>query len=105
MEIDFTEALRLLVKICKEKEYNELQTAVHNSYIELIKIESGARREKASGLIRGIQAIDRELTVLNFEYDKVKRDFKIDGIPYYDQFITGIKKKRGELAALKNSLR
>lgn len=102
---EIMEALQFLVKLCKEKEYNDLQNALHNSYNELIKVESEARREKASVLIRGIQAIDRELLVLNFEYEKVKTGFNIDGIPYYDQFISEIKRKRGELAAMKNSLR
>ena len=105
MENEITDALRLLVKICKENEYNELQAAVHNSYNELIKVESEARRKKASGLIRGIQAIDRQLLVLNFEYEKVKGAFNIDGNQYFDQFISEIKKKRGELAAIKNSLK
>ena len=104
-EIDFPELFRLLIKICKEKEYNELQTAVHDSYLELIEVEAESRREKTSSLIRGIQAIDRELKLLNFEYDRVKREFNIDGIPYFDQFISEINKKRKELTFIKNSLK
>ena len=104
-EINVPELFQLVSKICKEKEYNELQTALHNSYLELMKVEAEARRKKASSLIRGIQAIDRELKLLNFEYDRVKRAFNIDGIPYFDQFISEIIKKREELVSLKNSLK
>ena len=104
-EIDVPELFRLLLKICKEKEYNELQTALHKSYLELIKVEAESRREKTSSLIRGIQAIDREVKLLNFEYDRVKREFNIDGIPYFDQFISEINKKRKEMTLLKNSIK
>jgi len=104
-EINVPELFHLLIKICKEKEYNELQTTLHDSYLELIKVEAEAQRKKASSLIRGIQAIDREVKLLNFEYDRVKRDFNIDGIPYFDQLISEINKKRKELVSLKNSLK
>jgi len=103
-EIDIPELFQLILKICKEKEYNELQTALHNSYLELIKVEAEARREKTSSLIRGIQAIDREVRLLNFEYDRVKRDFNIDGIPYFDQLISQINKKRKELILIKKTI-
>jgi len=104
-EIDVPQLFQLVSKICKEKEYNELQTALCNSYNELMKVEVEARMKKASSLIRGIQAIDRELKLLNFEYDRVKRAFNIDGIPYFDQLISEINKKRKELVLLKNSLK
>jgi len=104
-ELNVPELFQLVSKICKDKEYKELQTALHNSYLELIKAENEARMKKASSLIRGIQAIDRELKLLNFEYDRVKRDFSIDGIPYFDQFISEINKKRKELVLIKNSLK
>jgi len=104
-DIGVSELFGLLQKICKEKEYRELQAAVHNSYLELMNVEAEARRKKTSSLIRGIQAIDRELRLLNFEYDRVKREFNIDGIPYFDQLISEINKKRKEFIQIKNSLK
>ena len=104
-EISFPDILPNLLKICKENEYNELQAALHRSYTELIRVEADARRQKASGLIRGMQAIDRELKHLEFEYEKTKRAFNIDGIPYFDKFITEMRQKRRELALLKDSLK
>ena len=99
------EAFQLLIKVCKEKQYNEFIEALHKSYLELIKVEAEARRKKASVLIKGMQTIDRELLFLNFEYDKVKRSFNIDGIPYFDQLVIELSEKRSELSSLKNSLK
>jgi len=104
-ETGIPDLFRLLIKICKDNEYEKMQAALHESYLELMKTEAEARRKKASSLIRGIQAIDREVKLLNFEYDRVKRDFNIDSLPYFDQLMSEISKKRKELVLIKNSLK
>ena len=104
-EIAITEALSFLMKICKENQYNELQEKLSKCYFELIKIEADTRRQKAGALIRGMQAIDRELRLLIFEYEKVKRGFNTDGIQYFDRLISEIKQKRRELAMQKEALK
>ena len=104
-ESSITDVFTLLAMICKEKEYKEFQETLQKSYYELVKVEAETRREKASVLIRGMQVINRELKILNFEYNRVKKDFNIDSIPYFDQFIIEATKKRDELALLKNKLK
>jgi len=102
---NIAEAFQLLVKICKERKYLKLQQAIHDSYLDLISVEAEARRKKSSSLIKGMQAIDRNMVLLNHEYEKVKRDFQINAIPYFDQFISEISQERKKLALLKDRLK
>lgn len=92
------------IKICKEKEYHELQEEIHKSYLELMEVEAGTRREKASAIIKGLQTIDRELTILKFEYGKVTGKYQMGHISAIDEYIATIEKYRKSIVSEKNRL-
>lgn len=91
------EVVTVLIKICKEINRQYLAELIQKSYNSLVLTEAEARRKKVNEVISGIKTIDREIKELNKEYDAVKQSCKIDGIQYFDDFISEIKQKRDEL--------
>ena len=93
------------VKLCKEKEFVILEELLHKSYIELINVEAQARRQKASSIIKALQLLDKEMFMLNNEYNKIIKKFNMEPILAIDIYIEEIKKHRRKLVREKNSLR
>jgi len=93
------------LKLCKEKEYNRIADLIHESYIELIKVESDSRRTKSSTIIRSIQILDIEMIKLKLEYEQVEKEFNLNSIPAIDQYIDNLKTYRRQLVIEKNRFR
>lgn len=104
MQINVLDIFNKALKICKEKECLALKQRLHNSYIKLMAVEADCRREKASTIIRSMQILDRELTLLKFEYGRVKGRFSIDNISAIEKYINEIEHVRKKLALEKRNL-
>ncbi|VDN47240.1 conserved protein of unknown function [Petrocella atlantisensis] len=100
---DVVEMTKDIVHLCKEKEYNRLADLIHESYVELVKVEAESRRMKSSIIIKGIQILDLEMYKLKIEYDRLKRQFNITEISALDCYIKEIKAYRRKLVIEKNN--
>jgi len=91
------------IKICKERKYLALEGELHKSYIELMAVEADCRRDKASAVIKSMQRLDRELTLLKFEYGRVKERYV--NISAIENYINQIEQFRKKLLVEKNSFK
>jgi len=93
------------IRICKEKQYLELEEEIHMSYLDLIAVETDCLRGKSSAIIKSMQIFDRELKLLKFQYERVKVKHEIDKIEAIENYINEIEKHREKLKKEKNAIK
>jgi hypothetical protein len=91
-----------LTGIFKEQEFLTQVENFHQSCLETIKIDADARRKKANSIISAIQQYDMALELLQFQINRVKKDFSNEGRVSLDNYIKDIQYQRSKLVQEKN---